>query len=297
MVNDHYALKFSIILCKIKTMKLSRFFLILLFFSIKIFAQSDYILGNITNESGDKLPFASVHNLRTDQVVVSDKIGNFAIAAKPMDELRVARQGYERKVVSLNLENFSKSLDVRLTTIPQEIEEVKLSFKPTGILKKDVPRLNPPPKVVELNMAMNLYMTKPLNEVTPRATIPSAFAARKPGEGQLNLLSIGSGGGGLLGAVAGLITKASSSAKTTANYSETQEFYKRIKSVVDISYYTEYGLDEYDFDIFIAYADRVHNLANNYRNNFNKAAIEFKLKEAFAEYIKTHKFSKKQAEG
>lgn len=271
-------------------MKIKLLFLLITFFSIKVFSQSEYILGTITNESGDKLPFASIYNLRTDQIVMSDKMGNFAIAAKPSDELRISRQGYERKLITITQESFSTSQNISLITIPEEIEEVKLSFRPTGILKKDVTRLNPPPKVVELNTAMNLYMKKPSNEVAPKASVPSAFRQQDFGAGQVNLIK-------LAGAVGGLLGKATSSPKTTADYSETEEFYKRIKSTIDLGYYTQYGLDEYDFDIFLAYADRAYDLAKNYRKNFNKAAIEFKLKEAFAEYIKTHNFSRKQSEG
>ncbi|WP_374445567.1 hypothetical protein [Epilithonimonas sp.] len=271
-------------------MKISRLFFIFVFLATRIFAQSDYILGNVANESGDKLPFASVHNLRTDQIVMSDKMGNFAIAAKSSDELRITRQGYERKVISITPDSFSKSLNVNLTSIPEEIEEVKLSFRPTGILKKDVTRLNPPPKVVALNAAMNLYMRTPPNEVAPKASIPSAFRQPDFSAGQLNVL-------GLAKAINGLLGKATSAPKTTADYAEAQAFYKRVKSVIDLGYYTKYGLDEYDFDVFLAYADRAYDLAKNYRNNFNKAVIEFKLKEAFAEYIKTHNFSRKQSEG
>lgn len=278
-------------------MKTPRLLFIFLFLATRIFAQSDYILGNVANESGDKLPFASIHNLRTDQIVMSDKMGNFTIAAKPADELRVSRQGYERKIISVTSDSFSKSLNINLVTIPEEIEEVKLSFRPTGILKKDVTRLNPPPKVVALNSSLNLYMKTPLNEVTPKASIPSAFRQPDFSASQVPLLSMGSGGGSVVSAISGLIRKSGDSPKTTADYTETQTFYKRVKSVIDLGFYTKYGMDEYDFDIFLAYADRAYDLAKNYRNNFNKAAIEFKLKQAFAEYIKTHSFSKKQSEG
>ncbi len=115
-------------------MKTSRLLFILLFFATRFFAQTQYILGNIANESGDKLPFASIYNLRTDQIVMSDKMGNFVIAAQASDELRISRQGYERKLVTIMPENFAASLTVSLTTIPEEIEEVQLSFRPTGIL-------------------------------------------------------------------------------------------------------------------------------------------------------------------
>lgn len=269
-------------------MKIKLLFLLITLFSIKIFSQSDYILGNIINETGDKLPSASIYNLRTDQVVISDKMGNFAISAKPSDELRVVRESYERKLISLTSDNFSKNLEVRLTTIPQEIEEVKLSFKPTGILKKDVTRLNPPPKIVALNSAMNLYMKTPPNGVEGKATTPSAFQQKDFFAGQLNVL-------GIAGAIGGLIKKAGESPKTTADYAETQEFYKRVKAAINLDYYTQYGLDEYDFDIFLAYADQAYNLAKNYRKNFNKVAIEYKLKEAFTEYTRTNKIGKKES--
>ena len=266
------------------------FLLVMIIISIKTFSQSEYVMGNISNENGDKLPNTTIVNLRTDQVVVSDFMGNFVIAAKTSDELRIARQGYERKNITVNSQSFSQSLDVKLFTIPQEIEEVKLGFRPTGILRKDVAKLNPPPKELALNNAMKMYMKSKQTEVVPRATPPSAFKQPDLSAGQLDLIK-------MAGAIGGLIKKATESPKTTANYSEKQEFYKRVKAVVNLDYYTEYGLDEYDFDIFLAYADEQKNLSKNYRNNFNKAAIESQLKLAFEEYIKTHNFSKKATEG
>ncbi|SIT96214.1 hypothetical protein SAMN05660493_00888 [Epilithonimonas bovis DSM 19482] len=271
-------------------MNTARFFLLLLFFSVRLFSQSGYVIGSITNENGDKLPGASIYNVRTDQFVISDKTGNFSIAAKTLDELRVARQGYERKNLAVTEASFTKSVEVQLVTIPVEIEALSLTFRPTGNLKKDVPRLNPPPKVMALNGEMNSYMRTPLTEVIPRATAPSAFKQPDFSAGQMDLVK-------LAGAIGRLIKKAGSSPKTTANYGETQAFYSSIKAAIDMNYYTRYGMDEYDVDVFLAYADRAYDLAKNYRNNFNKAAIESRLKEAFAEYIKTHHFNKKSEEG
>jgi hypothetical protein len=271
-------------------MNTARFFLLLLFFSVRLFSQSGYVIGSITNENGDKLPGASIYNVRTDQFVISDKTGNFSIAAKTLDELRVARQGYERKNLAVTEASFTKSVEVQLVTIPVEIEALSLTFRPTGNLKKDVPRLNPPPKVMALNGEMNSYMRTPFTEVIPRATAPSAFKQPDFSAGQMDLVK-------LAGAIGGLIKKAGSSPKTTANYGETQAFYSRIKAAIDMNYYTRYGMDEYDVDVFLAYADRAYDLSKNYRNNFNKAAIESRLKEAFAEYIKTHHFNKKSEEG
>ena len=271
-------------------MKIKLLALFILLFSVKAFSQSDYVMGSITNENGDRLTNASIVNLRTDQVVVSDFMGNFVIAAKTSDQLRIARQGYERKNLTVAAESFSRSLDVKLLTIPQEIEEVKLTFRPTGILKKDVARLNPPPKVTALNMALNNYMRTPPNEVSPSARVPSSFQQPNLLAGQMDMMK-------LAGALGKLVGKATQPPKTTASYSEKQEFYKRVKAVVNLTYYTDYGLDEYDFDIFLGYADESRGLSKNYRNNFNKVAIESQLKMAFQEYLKTHNFSKKVSEG
>lgn len=271
-------------------MKTKLFFFSVFFLSLKIFAQSEFVIGNISDENGTKLTGASIFNLRTEQVVVSDKMGNFVIAAKPSDELRIARQGYERKNIIVNNDNFSKNLEIKLMILPQEIEEVKIAFQPTGILKKDVTRLNPPSKIVELNNNMNLYMRTPPTEAEPKATVPSAFRQHDFSEGQVSILA-------LVGAAVGLVKKAAESPKTTATYAETQEFYNRIKSVIDMDYYAKFGMDEYDFDIFLAYADKAYDLSKNYRKNFNKVAIEMQLKTAFVKYIKTHSFIGKKSEG
>ena len=273
-------------------MKIHQLFLLFVLFSAHIFAQSDLVIGSVTNESGDKLPGASLYNLRTDQIVVSDKLGNFAIVAKPFDEIRISRGGFERRSIVVNSENFAQPLEVRLKTIPIEIEELNLGFRPSGVLKKDVARLNRPARVVALNKSLNLYMKSPMTEVAPKATVPSAFSIRKPGDGQVPLLSFGSGGGGIIGAIGGLIKKSTESPKTTADYEETQVFYQRIKNSIDMSYYTAVGMDEYDFDLFLAEMDKRMNLAKNYRKNFNKAAIEMSLRTALVDYLKNHSFSK-----
>lgn len=280
-------------------MKIPRLFLLLTLFSLRLFSQSDLIIGNVTNDNGDKLPGATVYNTRTDQMVLTDKMGNFSIPAKVFDELRLARQGYERQVITLSTGDFSKSMNVRLLSIPIEIEALTLKFHPTGNLKKDVPRLNPPAREVALNNSMNSYMRTPMHQMVPTASVPSAFKQPNPNAGVVPLLSVGSGGvgGGLLSMLGSAILGNKSGSKTKADYAETQDFYRRVKAVIDISFYTNHGMDDYDIDVFLAYADKVYDLAKNYRNNFNKAAIELKLKIAFTEYLKNHSFTKKSVEG
>ena len=61
---------------------------------------------------------------------------------------------------------------------------------------------------------------------------------------------------------------------------EIVDIYYTSNTVFEGKYFTKYN--EYDFDIFLAYADRAYDLAKNYRNNFNKAAIEPTALRSFA---------------
>ena len=86
-----------------------------------------------------------------------------------------------------------------------------------------------------------------------------------------------------------MLTKATSSPLLTPNYAEVQDFYRRVKDVVDLDYYKSYGMSEYDFDIFLAYTDQKNSLAKKYQRNFNRVNIESELKLALVDYLKTHK--------
>ncbi len=253
-------------------------------FSLFIFAQQKYLIGNITNEFGDKLPSTTVYNVRTGEIVSADKEGNYIISALPTDQIRFVREGYERADKKLTEDNFSKPLHISLTKTVIEIEEVKIAFKPTGDLKKDLKQIGVSPKILKLNTVINAYAhTKP-TEVLPQNATPSAFRQRDYNAGQVNLLKLG-------GAIIGLIDKAVSPKITEPTYSERQAFFTKVKQTVDMAYFEQYGMDEYQFDIFLAYVDKIENLAKNYRNDFNKSTIENTLKKALKEYLKTHPLS------
>lgn len=261
-------------------MKTKLFFLFILV-SVSGFAQ-DYIFGKISTEEGAVIPNTTVINMRTEEKTLSDNAGNYMIAAKPSDELRFVRIGYERNTVKVRNENYSAPLNVLLLQTPYLIEEVQLGFHATGNLKKDVKYLDPPQKVEALNSSMRAYVMTPPSQPLPKLTIPSAFAPKNLGEGQMDVL-------GLVSAVSGLFNKATKAPLTTANYAETQAFFQRIKSTMDLSFYTSRGWDEEQIDRFLLYADRNYSLAKKYRKTFDVAAISSDMKMAYQEYIKTHK--------
>ena len=242
----------------------------------------EFIFGKVANELGDKIPDAVIINLRTDEKILSDRDGNFMIAAKNGDEIRVLKNTYDRFVLKMSPENFLKPLNVSLSKSPYLIEEIELAFQATGNLKKDVKSLDPPKRVVALNSSMGAYMRTPLAEVAPKLSTPSAFAQPNFNAGQVNIL-------GLASAVTSLFNKATAPPLTTANYAETQEFYRRIKTTMDLSFYTKQGWDEEEIDRFLIYADRTYQLAKKYRKSFDVSQISSEMKMAYVEYIKTRK--------
>ena len=262
-------------------MKRKLLFIALLVCSFSVFSQ-EYIFGKVKSEFGNELFETVVINTRTDEKVLTDKDGNYMIYAKPTDQLRFVKSGYERTDVKITIQNYSSPLNVSLSKSPFIIPEVEIAFHPTGNLKKDSRALDQPKKVVALNSSLNSYMMTPLTEVAPKLSTPSAFAQPNYNAGQVNIL-------GLASAVSSLFNKATQQPLTKPNYSETQDFYRRIKTTMDLSFYFNQGWDEEEIDRFLIYADQTYSLAKKYRNNFNITAISWDMKLAYKEYIKTRK--------
>lgn len=263
-------------------MKSKLLFIFFLFSATFLFAQKQYIVGNVKNEVQDNIPQTYIYNSRTEELTQTDKFGNFIIAAVQNDELRIVKSGFERESVKIISENFTQPLQLILSKIPFEIEEVTIAFSPTGDLKKDLTYFKTSARTEKLNKELSIYAMGPMTEVIPQNKIPTSFAPKNFSEGQMNVL-------GLASALRGLLSKATTSPDTTPNYVEVQDFYRRVKDVVDLDYYKNYGMSEYDFDIFLAYTDQANSLAKKYHKNFNRVIIESELKFALVDYLKTHK--------
>lgn len=251
-------------------------------------AQKKYVIGNVKNEVQNNLPHTFIYNPRTEEMAVTDISGDFIISARSQDELRIVKEGFDRLTMKVSSETFTQPLQLILSKVPFEIEEVTIGFTSTGNLKKDLAYFKTSPREEKLNAEMTQYMRGTPPEAIPQNKIPSMFAPRNPGEGQIPLLSVGSGSsGGILGLLGSTIF-AKKSTSGPPNYAEVEDFYRRVKEVIDLNYYKSYGLSEYDFDVFLAYVDRASSLSKKYHKNFNRAVIESELKLALAEYLKTH---------
>lgn len=267
-------------------MKTKLLFFSFFLLSIQIFSQ-EYIFGKVSSESGTELQNVTILNVRTDEKAFTDKNGNYMISARTFDELRFVKNGYDRFSSKISVANYIEPMNISLIRSAILIDEVQLAFHATGDLKKDIKNLAPSKKVIALNSSMSNYMRTPLSEVNPTNSVPSSFAPRNLNEGQISLFNIG-GGGGLVGLLSTVLS-GKSKRETPPNVAEIQDFYRRVKGITDLTYYQKFGLSEYDFDIFLAYADDTYNLAKRYRKNFNNAAITTELKVALVEYLKTHK--------
>lgn len=262
----------------------------LFIFSVSLlFAQKNYVIGNVKNEVQNNIPQTYIYNPRTEEMVVTDISGDFLISAIPSDELRIVKSGFERLTMKVKEENFTKPMQLILSKLPFEIEEVEIAFNPTGNLKKDLAYFKTSARKLKLNEEMSSYMRGPITEQLPQNKLPSMFAPRNLSEGQATLLSMGPGSnGGILGLL-GSVVAGKKAKSTPPNYAEVNDFYRRVKDVIDLDYYKNYGLSEYDFDIFLAYVDRQNSLSKKYHKNFNRAIIDSELKIALVEYLKTHK--------
>ncbi|MCT2408077.1 hypothetical protein NZD88_11050 [Chryseobacterium antibioticum] len=251
-----------------------------LFVSAEFFSQQQ-ATGIVTDNSKSNINPVLIINVSNQKSTLSDASGKFSIEASENDELRFVKEGYYRLDKKMGKENFSSPLMVSLEKVEIEIPEVKITYKPTGNLERDNKHLNESRKVVSLRSELDEYMKSPMNEALPDNTISKTFK-QDYGAGQVSIL-------GVLDAAVGLFKKATELKITKANFTETQDFIKRVKQEADLTFLTKYGMDEEQIDQFLLYANDTRTMAKKFRKNFKIDVVEYELRVAFAEYKKTRK--------
>ena len=268
-----------------KTLPILFFFLLYFITS----AQNTVVIGTVKSELGNILPGTLVINERTDVRTVTDKHGNFILEVSEFDKIRFVTHGYDVLTFQLKSKNSKAPLQIELIKSAKEIEEVSIKFIPTGILKKDLAYFKTNPKTEKLNSDARMWLKAGNNEIVPQNTIPSSFRPPDLSVGQIPLLGFSSDGKstGLLGAALGLFLPKKSA--ENLSIADDLAFLKKVKNEININYFYSHGLDEYDFESFLNYANRTRELAKKFSKNFNVQTIEFELKLALVEYLKTHK--------
>lgn len=256
-------------------------FLVLFCITSELWAQQKISGKVITGEELDLSPVLIV-NISEGKSMLSDMSGKFEMEAKKNDEIRFVKEGYYRVDKKVTGEDFNSPLNIILKKMEIQIPEVKIKYRPTGNLAKDNQHLNESRKLQSLKSDMEEYMKSPLNQPLPTNTVSKTFTGHDYNVGQVNLF-------GVFNAVSGLVKKATKPKITKANYNETQDFLKRVKNQVNLSFLKKYGMDEEQIDAFLLYAEKTRSLAKRYRKDFQISVVEYELKIAFGEYSKTNK--------
>lgn len=152
-------------------MKLKLFFILSLLLFLQVKAQS-YIFGRITSE-GSEIQDVNVINIRTDELVLSNRDGHFMISGRAGDELRFVKAGYERLSTKVSQQDSQSPMNIDLVRTTIEIPEVEVKQGITGNLKIDSKNYNRPKKVLKLNAEISQYISQ---KSDPR------ILAAKPGE-------------------------------------------------------------------------------------------------------------------
>lgn len=156
-------------------------FLFLTFFLMFInsFSQ-EYILGKIVSEQNTEIANVLVININTDEKTYTNNEGNFMIAAKTNDLIRLVKQKFDRVSYIIKPDDFQKSITINMQKSTIEIEEVELKTKLTGNLKEDINKVENKKKT-----KLNLEISKMNLEKSEIAILlPKAGEFKQPkGEG------------------------------------------------------------------------------------------------------------------
>ena len=155
--------------------------LLLTFFLIFINSYSQkYILGKVVSEQNSEIAGVLVININTDEKSYTNNEGNFMIAAKSNDLIRLVKQKFDRVSYNIQAEDFKKSLVINLMKSSIEIQEIELKNKLTGNLREDVKRVEAKQKS-KLNEEINKMN---LENTDIKILIPKGNEFRQPkGEG------------------------------------------------------------------------------------------------------------------
>lgn len=223
---------------KINNLMNFRLVIILLFLFVNGFSQQK-ISGKITDEDGISLPSVTVMNISADKKTYTGNDGTFSIEiASPDDEIRFVRNGFERSSIKA-LYGLNKELNIKLTRIAEDIEEVEVA-KITGDLDKDSKAVAKTDKGQIVEDAVGLPQ-------------PVGKMREKPAEVKQVLIPI------LLGSlnVQGLYDLVSGDArrmKRQYRYDDLQEDIAWIRNRVEDEYFTKEGIPAERISEFIEFS-------------------------------------------
>lgn len=122
-------------------------FSVFIILAVQFSAQT--ITGRIVTDGVTPLSSVLVINMKNNEKTSSNHEGFFSISANVNDELRFIRSGFQRSTATIN--SYQTSLLINMVPAYHDIEEVEVSFTPTGDLKKDNTKVENKKKVALTN--------------------------------------------------------------------------------------------------------------------------------------------------
>jgi len=197
--------------------------------SISIYTQT--LSGIVITDESARIPKTLVVNMRSDQKVLSNELGEFSIPAKSGDEIRFVKENYEREklIVSDNL-----NVIIRLSKIPMEIEEVKIENKRVAEAKKEelrqsigLPKAPEKPREKPADAVDDIV--KPLIRIPPMVNVQAIYD---------------------------VVSGKSRRLKRLYKYEDLQEGLAWINNNVDLQYFAEAGITPDKFNDFLMFSLR-----------------------------------------
>lgn len=197
--------------------------------SISLYTQT--LSGIVVTDESARIPKTLVVNMRSDQKVLSNELGEFSIPAKSGDEIRFVKENYEREklIVSDNL-----NVIIRLSKIPMEIEEVKIENKRVAEAKKEelrqsigLPKAPEKPREKPADAVDDIV--KPLIRIPPMVNVQAIYD---------------------------VVSGKSRRLKRLYKYEDLQEGLAWINNNVDLQYFAEAGITPDKFNDFLMFSLR-----------------------------------------
>ncbi|PIE50490.1 MAG: hypothetical protein CSA38_02515 [Flavobacteriales bacterium] len=229
------------------------------------------IMGVVESENQYRLAHTQILNLRTNKVFTTDENGVFLLSVKNGDKLRFIRKKYERFTYSVNASSFKHAVKIELKRLPKEIEEVRIKYKFSGNLTKDLSYLNEKKKYQNLRRELNDYIAhSSAPEKDPRAFNPHPLPRYQSGAVGVDVVQ----------AIGGIVYLLSKKKKHRLNYATKKVFLRQLRSKINIEYYHALGMDDYDIDRFLAFAEQRFGLEKNFGQKMDMESIQPFLDEA-----------------
>ena len=148
-------------------------FTLFLILSALFHISAQTVSGVVFDEERNPLSAVLIFNINTEKRAYTDSHGEFTIYALPDQELRFVRKGFERISKRVKQSDLITPFTMTLTRNAEEIEEVKISYQPTGDLSKDLKNVGDTKPVAKLKTETAKYI---------RAKSTPEVLAAKPGE-------------------------------------------------------------------------------------------------------------------